>query len=99
MFGEFGAEAEVGDFDRAAAAEEDVVGFDVAVDDVLAVEVDEAFAGLRVGSVLATASVIGGKGRYAYLQADCGDLVFADRGIVINHIGQGSAFHKFHDHP
>lgn len=46
LLGEFGAEAEVGDFDCASRGEEDVVGFDVAVDDVLAVEVDEAFAGL-----------------------------------------------------
>jgi len=46
LLGELGAEAEVGDFDIAAGGEEDVVGFDVAVDDVLGVEVDEAFAGL-----------------------------------------------------
>lgn len=45
-FGELGAEAEVGDFDVAAGVEEDVVGFDVAVDDVLLVEVVEAEAGL-----------------------------------------------------
>ena len=46
LLGEFGAEAEVGDLDGAAGGEEDVVGFDVAVDDVLAVEVDEALARL-----------------------------------------------------
>jgi len=44
---ELGAEAEIGDLDGAAGGEEDVVGFDVAVDNVLVVEVDEAFAGLR----------------------------------------------------
>lgn len=47
LLGQFGAEAEVGDFDGAARGEEHVVGFDVAVDDVLAVQVDEAFAGLE----------------------------------------------------
>lgn len=40
LLGEFGAEAEVGDFDVAAGGEEDVVGFDVTVDDVLGVQVD-----------------------------------------------------------
>ena len=47
LLGEFGAEAEVGDFDGAAGGEEDVVGFDVAVDDVLLVQVNEAFACLE----------------------------------------------------
>jgi hypothetical protein len=37
LLGEFGTEAEVGDFDGAAGGEEDIVGFDIAVDDVLAV--------------------------------------------------------------
>jgi len=48
LLGEFGAEAEVGDFDRAGRGEQDIVGFDVAVDDVLLVEVVEAFACLKV---------------------------------------------------
>ena len=51
LFGQFGAEAEVGDFDGAAGGEKDVVGFDVAVDDVLAVQVHEAFACLFALSV------------------------------------------------
>lgn len=46
LLGQLGAEAEVGDFDGAARREQHVVGFDVAVDDVLAVQVDEALAGL-----------------------------------------------------
>lgn len=46
LFGELRAEAEIGDFDAAAGGEEDVVGFDIAMDDVLGVEVDEALAGL-----------------------------------------------------
>lgn len=49
LLGQFGAEAEVGDLDGSAGGEQDVVGFDVAVDDVLAVQVDEALAGLVNG--------------------------------------------------
>ena len=44
LLGEFGAEAEVGDFDGAGGGEEDIVGFDVSVDDVLVVQVFETFA-------------------------------------------------------
>lgn len=47
LLGELGAEAEVGYFDGAGRGEQDVVGFDVAVDDVLLVEVVEAFACLE----------------------------------------------------
>lgn len=43
LFRQLGAEAEIGDFDIAARAEQYVVGFDVSVDDVLCVEVDESF--------------------------------------------------------
>lgn len=49
-FGELGAEAEVGDFDVAAGVEENVVGFDIAVDNVLLVEVVKAEAGLGIVS-------------------------------------------------
>ena len=59
LLGEFGAEAEVGDFDGAARGEEDVVGFDVAVDNVLAVEVNEAFACLDSKKSAAVADVNG----------------------------------------
>ena len=56
LFGEFGAEAEISDFDVAAGGEEDVIGFDVAVNDVLGVQMDEAFACLW--GLLACVSVV-----------------------------------------
>lgn len=48
---QFGAEAEVGDFHVAARGEQDVVRFDVAVDDVLGVQMHEALASLFCVSI------------------------------------------------
>ena len=44
LVGQFGAEAKIGDFYVAAGVEEDVIGFDIAVDDILGVKVGEALA-------------------------------------------------------
>jgi hypothetical protein len=37
-------------------------------------------------------------GMMIYLETDSGDLLFGHV-VVINDIGQGAAFHVFHDHP
>lgn len=96
LLGELGAEAEVCDLDVAAGGEEDVVGLDVSVDDVLGVQVHETLACLEI--VLAWASVsIGGFG--AYLVADGRDLILGDRSIVVDHVRQRTTLHEFHHHP
>ena len=51
LVGEFGAEAEISDLHVAAGVEEDVVGFNVAVDDVLGVKMGKAFACLVYGKL------------------------------------------------
>lgn len=46
IVGQLGTETEIGNLDVAARGEENVVGLDISVDDLLAVEVDETLASL-----------------------------------------------------
>lgn len=85
----------------ASTIEENIVTLDIAVDDILAMQVSQSLAGLWTRKLLAIALE---DRSYSYarktdLCADGRDLIFLDNGIIVDDIGESTALHEFHDHP
>lgn len=86
---------ELTDLDIPAGVEKNVVRLDVAMNDVLAVEMGKTFASLEAVSNLSR--ILGWQP--AYLVAYSGDLCLCDMRVVIDDIGQRSTLHELHHNP
>lgn len=89
------------DLNMASTIEENIVTLDIAVDDILAMQVGQSLAGLWTRKLSAIALE---DRSYLYtrktdLCADGRDLIFLDNGIIVDNIGESTALHEFHDHP